>query len=144
MSIIDNDMYTVYENKDGRTRIYDKKTHKVSSYPRYLMGVELGRPLMNNEDVHHIDGNPLNNDISNLIVIDHSEHERLHSTKYHDMEYRCSYCNQTFIWTATSQRKFYSNKRRKTNMTGPFCSKRCTALGSANEHRDRNVLSECE
>ena len=144
MSVIDNDMHTVYENKDGRTRIYDKKTHKVSSYPRYLMEVELGRPLMNNEDVHHIDGNPLNNDISNLIVIDHSEHERLHSRKYYDIEYHCSYCNQTFIWTASSQMNFYSNKRRRANMTGPFCSKRCAALGSANEHRDRNVLSECE
>lgn len=38
----------------------------------------LGRPLMRNEIVHHIDGNKHNNDPSNLLVMSQSEHVRMH------------------------------------------------------------------
>jgi hypothetical protein len=38
----------------------------------------LGRPLMRNEIVHHIDGNKHNNDPSNLQVMTQSEHVREH------------------------------------------------------------------
>ncbi len=136
--------HSIYINKDGRSRIYDKKTQKVTSYPRYLMEIKLGRSLKDDEEVHHIDGNPSNNDISNLKVLRHGEHQRIHSTKYKDKICICAYCGKEFIWTSISQRRHYSNKRRRVNMTGPFCSKRCAALGSLNEHHGRNTLSECE
>ena len=32
-------------------------------------------------DIHHIDNNPLNNDISNLMLVTKSEHQRLHPEK---------------------------------------------------------------
>jgi hypothetical protein len=43
------------------------------------MEEHLGRPLSYNEVVHHIDGNKLNNDLSNLEVMDRGEHIRLHT-----------------------------------------------------------------
>lgn len=45
---------------------------------REVMEKSLGRPLMSNEHVHHIDGNKSNNEISNLELMSSSEHHRLH------------------------------------------------------------------
>lgn len=47
---------------------------------RYIMEQFLDRKLDKNEVVHHIDGNKLNNDISNLEVMSLSDHSRLHMT----------------------------------------------------------------
>lgn len=44
----------------------------------------LGRKLLSNEIVHHIDGNSQNNDPSNLQVMTQSEHCRLHFKKRGD------------------------------------------------------------
>lgn len=44
---------------------------------RHIMEQHLGRKLLPNEDVHHIDGNKANNAIENLQVIDHGEHSAL-------------------------------------------------------------------
>jgi hypothetical protein len=48
---------------------------------RLVMSNHLGRLLLTNEDVHHIDENPLNNEISNLQVLTRSEHTTLHNNK---------------------------------------------------------------
>lgn len=45
---------------------------------RYLMEQMIGRPLGDNEHVHHIDGDSLNNDPENLQLITASEHASLH------------------------------------------------------------------
>jgi hypothetical protein len=45
---------------------------------RLVMEEFLGRPLNNDEVVHHIDGNGLNNDPSNLEVLTQSKHQNLH------------------------------------------------------------------
>ena len=139
-----NDRYTIYTNKDNRTRIYDKETKKVISYPRFLMAEKLGRPLNPDEQVHHIDGNPLNNDFSNLEVLSSTEHARLHGTKYHDTIAICAYCGNEFLWTAKSQLYFNGNRNRGHSKSGPYCSKKCAGLGSKPEHIDRNIDSECE
>lgn len=48
---------------------------------RYIMEQYLGRKLNVDEIVHHIDGNKLNNKISNLEIMTRSEHSRLHRLK---------------------------------------------------------------
>ena len=45
---------------------------------RFVMEKILGRPLTNDEHVHHIDFNGLNNEPSNLMILSNSEHSRLH------------------------------------------------------------------
>lgn len=44
---------------------------------RYFMELHLERPLLRSEDVHHIDGNKQNNDLSNLMLVAHGEHTRI-------------------------------------------------------------------
>ena len=67
-----------YESsKDHRLRcilVFNDKTIKSMSYPKYLMEVHLDRYLTENETVDYIDGNPLNNNINNLRVLDRREH----------------------------------------------------------------------
>ena len=46
---------------------------------RYVMSTYLGRPLKEDEHVHHKDGNKLNNCISNLELVTRSEHTKLHN-----------------------------------------------------------------
>ena len=136
---IDLSNYNVYTCKDGRTRAYNKTTHAVTSFPRVLMEQILGRPLLKTEDVHHKDGNPLNNDPDNLEVVDHMEHEKLHgekNRKYYDKIMLCPVCNNPFIWTAYSQQNYNGNINRKTRsnkheILPPFCSKSCANKYSA-------------
>ena len=46
---------------------------------RYIMACKYGRKLRSDEVVHHIDGNKLNNDVSNLEVLSRSEHNGIHA-----------------------------------------------------------------
>ena len=45
---------------------------------RLVAGNRLGRPLLPSEHVHHVDGDGLNNDPSNLEVLSHAEHMARH------------------------------------------------------------------
>lgn len=46
---------------------------------RLVMADHMGRPLLSDEHVHHIDENPMNNDPSNLKVMSRGEHTRIHN-----------------------------------------------------------------
>jgi hypothetical protein len=45
---------------------------------RWIMAQHLGRKLRSSEIVHHVDWNPLNNDLANLVILTRAEHARLH------------------------------------------------------------------
>jgi deoxyuridine 5'-triphosphate nucleotidohydrolase len=46
---------------------------------RFIVSENIGRPLRDDEHVHHKDGNKLNNHIDNLEIVTKSEHTRLHN-----------------------------------------------------------------
>jgi hypothetical protein len=50
---------------------------------RVIMAEVLGRPLRSDEQVHHIDGNRANNDPSNLVIVDASEHTKITAKRHH-------------------------------------------------------------
>jgi len=71
--------------KHNKTQGKETKTYeKFLGEPerRRIARLKLGRDLLPNEVVHHIDGNPHNNKPSNLQVMTNSEHTRLHMTDY--------------------------------------------------------------
>lgn len=144
--MLDESRYTIYTNKDGRTRVYDKETQKVTSYPRLLMADKLGRPLEADEDVHHIDENPLNNDIDNLEIIKQVDHCRQHGFKYfyEDQEMACPICGSLFLWTANSQRNKHRESMRKGKKNaGPFCSNHCRGTANQQEQMRQKAQAEC-
>lgn len=83
------DEYTYVSNRGYRIVRIREDTAKWKGYrPEHLVVVEknIGRSLERSKDghgegVHHIDGDKLNNDLSNLFLYaDESEHRTLHST----------------------------------------------------------------
>ena len=118
---------SLYHCKDDRLRVYIRETGETISYPKYLMEKELGRKLLPNEHVHHIDQNPLNNNLSNLKVMTNSEHAAGHMRKFYDTTAICGWCGKEFIWTGKQQETFYSNRRNHGHETEqPFCSRACS------------------
>ena len=134
MKIYDDNKIAVYQNKDDRLRAYIKEEKRVVSYPRILMEKMLGRPLKDNEQVHHLNEDVTDNDPDNLSVELLGEHQRMHAemnSKYHDTIAICAYCRKPFLWTAEAQKNFNGKRTRliKKNIPiqfGPFCSRICT------------------
>ena len=59
-------------------RLYFRENNKVVWWHVYLAETRI-RPLTRGEVVHHIDGNPLNNAVSNLQIVTRAEHVRIHA-----------------------------------------------------------------
>ena len=146
-ALLSNDERTVYVNtcSDGRVRaliVYSDGRKINKSYPRMLMEEKLGRPLTPDEDVHHIDGDPTNNNISNLELKYHGEHQKEHSQKYFDKIMICENCGNEFIWFAHCQRSWHSNASRTKNRGKErhvFCSKRCAGIFGRKEQLGRDT-----
>ena len=144
---LSNEDRKVYVNEcaDGRVRaliVYKDGKRANVSYPRMLVEEKLGRPLAPNEDVHHKDGNPLNNDLANLEVKLHGDHQREHAIKYTDKNARCENCGREFLWTANKQANWTINSRRKCykgKKKHIFCSNKCAGSFGRKEQLGRNT-----
>lgn len=82
-------------------------------YHRYVVSLFIDEWLTEEDIVHHIDGNKLNNDIDNLEVLTNSEHARLHMLKLEPK--MCITCKSAF-------------KPKKA--TQKFCSTKCITKSS--------------
>lgn len=94
-----------------RTRLIWRNGKKVRAH-RWIMEQHLGRALLPMEHVHHINGDPLDNRIGNLIVLQARTHMRHHKQVYPDQK-ACVNCNNTFT---------VNPRKRKRNKC---CSSEC-------------------
>lgn len=130
----------LYTNKeDNRVRLVtvdNNGRHTSKSYPRILMEKKLGRPLQFYEDVHHIDGNPSNNNINNLEIKIHGEHQKEHSLKYYDTIEICQICGKEFQMSKEKWQRFFSNMSRTKNKRRCLltCSKSCAGKAGSNKY----------
>ena len=109
--------------KDNRLRcvIVHPDGHKQTiSYPKYLMEVKLNRYLSTDEQIDHIDGNPQNNDYSNLQILYLGKHQELDALRNKDITINCAYCGKEF----TIKGNIISQRNR--HGSGYFCSKKCS------------------
>lgn len=124
---IDAKVYGPYRAKDGRYRcvISRNGSLRTVSYPRMVMEEHLGRELLPGEDVHHIDEDPSNNDVSNLEIVPHADHCRNHQLKYvKDVEVKCVYCGVSF--SLSPKKQLYRASSLQRGKKGPFCSRVCS------------------
>lgn len=109
-----------YLRKDKRLMVVfvKKETNKVSSisYPKVLYEVYYNKRLGNDDTIDHIDGNPLNNNIDNLRVLDRTFHATMDKQLLIPSLVKCLYCGKEFFASK------YANERN----TGYFCSRSCS------------------
>jgi hypothetical protein len=105
---------------------------------REIVEKNLGRKLFSNEVVHHIDGNPSNNTLSNLAVKDLIEHAKYHGAQRPAkmLNLICVRCTTNFV---RSKRREQHN--RKQGKYGPFCGKSCAAKWCREERNWLGKLS---
>ena len=72
------DCCLAYRHKAGETA----PNHRVDGEVVYRTIAEqkIGRSLLPTEEIHHIDGNHMNNDPDNLMVLSKAEHSRIHAS----------------------------------------------------------------
>lgn len=94
-----------YKNKNHLH--YDKCTNIHREVFRYYNG-----KIPEGYDIHHIDNNPNNNDISNLQMLTRLEHRAIHSKP--SVRKICPYCGKEFTLKHPSEKK-------------KFCSTKCSS-----------------
>lgn len=131
----------VFKAKDNRLRmsiIREDGSKTSKSYPRVIMEEYLGRELLPDEDVHHIDGDVMNNSVDNLQIIKHGEHQRLHMKQYFDKQAICQVCGKQFLWTAKRQSNYYRDLRRNKKRI-ISCSKNCSSYVGRMTQLNRDI-----
>lgn len=95
---------------------------------RHIASIKLGRWILSEEHVHHIDENKLNNSPDNLVVLTAEEHGKLHQN-VEKLEKICPICDDTFYVVP-------SHHDRVT------CSVECAALKCTKVHIDKIELEK--
>ncbi len=123
-------VYGPYLRDDGRMHVqivYSDGARRVVSYPKWLVEEYEGRLLEEHEEVHHIDEDYTNNDLSNLEIRDKIDHLKHHHPKTgiteDILEFQCAGCGQIFKadYDRVRSIEYSINKKRQ----GPFCTKSC-------------------
>lgn len=118
-------VYGPYTNKSNNGRqhviIIDKGKRRTVSYPKYLMEQHLGRELdPNKETIDHIDDDFTNNDLSNLRVIDRSNHSSEDNLRVRNVKITCVWCG-----SEAYKRPGRLDSNSKLGKAGPFCGRSC-------------------
>lgn len=121
-------VYGPYKPRKSDRRVivvlkFSDGTTKGTQYARYLMKLYLDRYLLEDETVDHIDGDPTNNSIENLRVVDRNVHCTNDVLRNKDVIVKCTYCGKEF----TIKGGLISNRNRKDRyQSGYFCSRSCS------------------
>lgn len=78
---------TYKNDKYGNQYRYIRGSAKKVPEHRYVMEQYLGRSLNKGEEVHHINGDTLDNRISNLFVLDKRNHSRQHFSLFKKVQH---------------------------------------------------------
>jgi len=120
----------IQHSKDGRAYLYlynpTTKRRRLIAYARYLLSVELGRFLLPEEQVDHIDDNPLNDALSNLQVLSVDDHKKKTAksaaSKIEWVEFSCPTCGVKFKRT---RRIVNQSMKSYGDSWAPSCSISC-------------------
>lgn len=98
-----------------------KKTRNQQLFSRYIVEQHIGRELLENETVDHIDRNKFNDDISNLRIVSKADHAACDAKRVEKIKTKCPMCCTIFLSSPHNMRR--ANIKQ---ISGPFCSKSCS------------------
>lgn len=118
-------IYGPYLRKDGRKHliiVHDDGKKQTKSYPRHLMEMHLGRELLPEETVDHINNDKTDDRIENLQLLSLVENIRKEAELNPKQLFRfnCPYCG-----TETEKFLAYVRGNLKNGKSGPYCSRSC-------------------
>ena len=118
-------IYGPYTRKDGRKHIcivHDDGRKQTKSYPRYLLEQHLGRELLPEEHVDHINNDPVDNRIENLQILSQIDNSKkaaaLHPRKMYS--FYCSCCGKETVKELGQVKHNW-----KLGKSGPYCGRQC-------------------
>lgn len=121
-------VYGPYLSSTGKRRIvilvHDDGTRTTMSNARWVLSQHLGRALGPDEEADHIDGDTLNDDISNLQVLSPLENVRKSAKPVEMVEFSCPMCGER----ASRPARRVRHNQGAQGKRGPFCSRRCARL----------------
>lgn len=102
------------------------KERATVTYAKYVMSVKHGRRLSREEEVDHVDGNKLNDDVSNLEIVSRKENKRRYDLAHPEkvVSLECDYCHRTF------SRVRRQTSHSKPGQVGNYCSRSCNGLAN--------------
>ncbi len=118
-------VYGPYFNHEGRQHviiIYEDGSRKTKPYPRYIVEKYINRELERHLEIDHIDGNFLNNELSNLRIVDKKQHLNDDSIRVEKIEITCLWCGIKALKDAKDLKH-----NQKAGKDGPFCGRSCGA-----------------
>lgn len=125
-------VYGPYETNPGRyiVSILEGKRLRTMSYPRWLMQQHLGRELLPEEHVDHINNDHTDNRLENLQLLTNAEN----SKKYREhvglaaeyFTFKCPVCGNE----AAKLRSTVRHNQDKCGGQGPYCSRSCASKDS--------------
>src|ERR1043165_9138237 len=83
------------KGKSKNRYVWDYEAHMPAH--RAVMAKHMGRSLLATEHVHHKDGDPRNNELSNLVVLSKSEHHSHHGRLYPHVCIKCGISFQSGV-----------------------------------------------
>lgn len=119
--------YLIFHKKMGRRQVClvgDNKRRTIL-YSKFLMSISLGRELLKEEEVDHVDGDKLNDSIDNFEVVTGVENRRRSYTfmSRSKVTLQCPVCKKDFI-----------RERRQTHLikggNPSTCSRQCGGIAS--------------
>lgn len=116
-----------YLRPDGRQHMIVTKSDGIKtsiSYPKYLVEIHLNKYLAENETIDHIDRNFTNNKLSNLQIIDRSNHAKLDVLRLKPKAFFCPTFDKLFVADGIKLQRIRCNLNNHKKF-GPFCSRSC-------------------
>jgi len=108
-----------------RTQPKHPKANAKGLYPMHRVVMEniLGRPLRDDEDVHHKNEDKTDNRPENLEALSKSEHVKRHVRKKTPVSLTCPKCSKVFELPP----RYYKLRKQRNKSGEIFCSRSCGA-----------------